>query len=73
MSSDYTYDEQVRIGMENGYIGQIMLTVSLLVAGSILPFLHLDLERPGHPPSHLQSPPTKQRFARLINSHTDCC
>lgn len=53
MSSDYTYDEQVRNENWNGSVDGFADFACLARLGTILPLLHPDYERLGHPPSHL--------------------
>lgn len=56
MSTDYTYDEQVRNTF--GLKGQMKIVGSFLILihlGPILPVLRTDPDRPCHPTSDIQS------------------
>lgn len=100
-SSDYSYDEQVRLPCAGffalpksfGHLsrfalagwagavgaGMMMLTTMFLDRlGPVLPFLHLDRHRPGHPPFDIQSFPPKHRrrcacAAHLVRLQNKAC
>lgn len=57
MSTDYTYDEQVRdtFGL-NGQVKTVHNFLIQICLGSILPVLRADPDRPCHPTSDIQSP-----------------
>ena len=56
MSTDYTYDGEVRL-----FLNEVRSRLIDLKTGPVLPLFHLDHLRPRHPPPHLLSPKAQQR------------
>lgn len=57
MSTDYTYDEQVRNTFDlKGQMNIVGTSLIYIHLGSILPVLRTDPDRPCHPTSDIQSP-----------------